>query len=43
MALAYYVLPALHVEQFREAIAHAVGVMIPVFTSYLGHKHFSFR
>lgn len=43
MALAYYILPALHIEQFRPEIAHAIGVMIPVFTSYLGHKHFSFR
>jgi putative flippase GtrA len=43
MALAYYVLPVLHVEQFRHEIAHAVGIMIPVFTSYLGHKHFSFK
>jgi putative flippase GtrA len=26
-----------------EAIAHAVGVIVPVFTSFLGHKHFTFR
>ncbi len=24
-------------------IAHAFGVVVPVFTSYIGHKHLSFR
>ena len=41
--LAYYFLPWMGVESFREEIAHAVGVMAPVFTSYIGHKHLSFR
>lgn len=26
-----------------DLIAHGIGVMVPVFTSYLGHKHISFR
>lgn len=26
-----------------ETVAHAIGVIVPVFTSYLGHKHLSFR
>jgi putative flippase GtrA len=26
-----------------EAIAHAIGIIVPVFTSYLGHKFFTFR
>jgi putative flippase GtrA len=26
-----------------EAIAHALGIAVPVFTSYLGHKYFTFR
>lgn len=43
MALAYYVLPSIHVNQYKNEIAHAVGVMIPVFTSYIGHKYFSFK
>lgn len=43
MALAYWALPGLGVTRFVEEIAHAVGVVVPVFTSYLGHKHFSFR
>ena len=43
MGLAYYVLPALNVTWCPKEIAHAVGVAVPVFTSYLGHKHFSFK
>jgi len=43
MGLAFYVLPALGVETFVDEIAHAVGVVVPVFTSYLGHKRWSFR
>ena len=43
MGLAYYGLPALGVTHWVTEIAHAVGVAIPVFTSYLGHKHWSFR
>jgi len=43
MGLALYVLPALGVTHFAAEIAHAVGVVVPVFTSYLGHKHLSFR
>lgn len=43
MLLAHIVLPALGVHTFREEIAHAVGIVVPVFTSYLGHKHWTFR
>lgn len=43
MGLALYVLPYFGVTLFVAEIAHAVGVMVPVFTSYLGHKNFSFR
>lgn len=43
MALAYYVLPALNIKSFVPEIAHAVGVVVPVFTSYLGRKRWSFR
>lgn len=41
--LARYGLPAVGVDRHVEAIAHAVGVVVPVFTSYLGHKHWTFR
>ena len=43
MGLAYYVLPGAGVTRFAPEIAHAAGVAFPVFTSYLGHKHWSFR
>lgn len=43
IGLAYYLLPSLGVSRFIPEIAHAVGIAIPVFTSYLGHKHWSFR
>lgn len=42
MAL-YYLLPLAGVTRFVPEIAHAAGVAMPVFTSYLGHKKFSFR
>lgn len=43
MGMAYYGLPALGVTRWVPEISHAVGVVVPVFTSYLGHKHWSFR
>ena len=43
MGLAYYLLPALGVHFFVREIAHGVGVIAPVFTSYIGHKRWSFR
>jgi putative flippase GtrA len=43
LLLARIVLPGMGIEQHAETIAHAVGVAVPVVTSYFGHKHFSFR
>ncbi len=43
MGLLHWVLPALDIRQWAPEIAHAAGVAVPVFTSYLGHKRFSFR
>lgn len=43
LGLAYYVLPSFGVHAFAREIAHAVGVAVPVFTSYIGHKRWSFR
>ena len=42
VGLAHYLFPALGFTWHDETIAHAIGVAIPIFTSYLGHKHFSF-
>lgn len=43
MGLAYYFLPWLNVTSYVQEISHAVGVAVPVFTSYIGHKRWSFR
>lgn len=43
MSLAYYLLPYIGVTAYVQEIAHVIGIAAPVFTSYLGHKHWSFR
>jgi putative flippase GtrA len=43
LAFAYYALPALHIVAHRREIAHAIGVAVPIFTSYLGHRRWTFR
>lgn len=43
LGLAYYVLPAFGVVQHAETLAHVVGVIVPVFTSFVGHKYWTFR
>lgn len=43
LLLARWLLPAMSVKAFVEEIAHVVGVCVPIFTSFIGHKHFSFR
>ncbi len=43
MGLAYWLLPFMGVTRGAPEIAHAVGIVVPVFTSYLGHKRWSFR
>ncbi|MCY9872558.1 GtrA family protein [Vibrio barjaei] len=41
--LAYYVLPSAGISSYVEEISHFIGVVVPVFTSFVGHKHLSFR
>lgn len=41
--LAFYILPSLGIENYLHEIAHAVGVVVPVFTSFAGHKYLSFK
>jgi len=43
LVLAHYVLPYFGLSFYPEAIAHAFGVICPVFTSFIGHKYFSFK
>ena len=30
-------------QQLSDALAHGAGVLLPVFTSYIGHKYLTFR
>lgn len=41
--LARWLFPLIGWDFHPETIAHAVGVAVPVVTSYFGHKHLSFR
>lgn len=43
LILARHVLPWAGVTSNVEAVAHAIGIMVPVVSSYFGHKHFTFR
>jgi putative flippase GtrA len=42
VGLARFVFPAMGFTWHAETVAHVIGVLVPVITSYLGHKHFSF-
>ncbi|MFT4060072.1 MAG: GtrA family protein [Legionella sp.] len=42
MGLSYYLIPALGITYLTREIGHGVGILIPVFTSYFGHKRWSF-
>ncbi|WP_461515841.1 GtrA family protein [Porticoccus sp.] len=43
VSLAYYIFPKVGIQSHVEEMAHAAGIVMPVFTSYLGHKYISFR
>lgn len=43
IGLVYYLLPSVGITVFVREIAHGVGVAVPVVTSYIGHKRWSFR
>lgn len=42
VALARWVFPMLGMTWHAKTIAHAVGLLSPILTSYWAHKHFSF-
>lgn len=43
LLLVRIVFPWLGMDWHAATLAHAVGIAVPVVTSYLGHKHLSFR
>jgi putative flippase GtrA len=43
LVLARWVLPAVGIVNNAEALAHLVGVLVPVVTSYFGHRLLTFR
>jgi len=43
LLFAHWVLPFLGVTWHMQEVAHAIGVATPIVTSYIGHKHLSFR
>jgi len=43
LILLFYVFPAMKISSFSKEYAHAIGVLVPVFTSYIGHKRWSFK
>ncbi len=43
IGLRHLLLPIIGGVALVDLMAHGVGVIVPVFTSYLGHKHVSFR
>lgn len=43
VGLAQYLFPQIGFYFFPEEVAHGIGVIVPVFSSYLGHKHLTFK
>jgi putative flippase GtrA len=43
MTMFHYILVWLSVSLYREEISHFIGIAVPAFTSYFGHKHFTFK
>jgi putative flippase GtrA len=43
LLLARWVLPSVGIENHAKALGHLVGVLVPVVTSYFGHKFLTFR
>jgi len=43
VGLAEFFFPYINMTVYPEPIAHAAGVIFPVFTSFVGHKYLSFR
>jgi putative flippase GtrA len=43
LLMARWLLPSIGIQDHVEALGHLVGVLVPVITSYFGHKFLTFR
>ena len=43
LGLTTYLFPFIGLRFFEQEMAHAMGIIVPVFSSYFGHKYFSFK
>jgi len=43
LIMARWAMPSVGITEHAEALGHLVGVIIPVVTSYFGHKYITFR
>ncbi len=43
IGLSHYLLPAIGATSFIPETSHAIGIVVPAFSSYLGHRYWSFR
>lgn len=43
LLLEYWLFPSLGMRWHSAAVAHAIGIVFPIASSYLGHKKLSFR
>lgn len=43
LLLSRWMLPSVGIQNHAEALGHLVGVLVPVVTSYFGHKFLTFR
>ena len=43
LLLARWLLPSVGILDYAEALGHLISVLVPVFTSYFGHKNVTFK
>jgi putative flippase GtrA len=41
--LVEFVFPGFSLINYSQEIAHAIGITVPVLTSYFGHKYWTFK
>lgn len=43
MLLVNWLFPLMKFDWYSHEVAHFVGISVPIVTSYIGHKHFTFK